>query len=176
MSDGHLSHPNPPELIGAADREAAANALAGHLSAGRLSHAEYESRQVRAAAAVTRADLEVLFADLPANPPEPSVSSVPPASPVDAPPSGGPTHVIQPYQPPAGADRPMDRQMIHQPGKKTPPERVQRLLAISGGLSLVLFFAIGFGIGGWSWAWLVFLIPGLIRGYYGIQDRDGGNC
>ncbi|MBK7720754.1 MAG: DUF1707 domain-containing protein [Austwickia sp.] len=150
MSD----HTNWHERIGNADRDAAVDALSGHLSAGRLTDGEFHERSERARSCQTRGELDAVFADLPAT-----------AAPA-----------IAPYHPPTtrAEDRPVDRSMMHAPVKRTPPERVQRLLAISGGLSLVLFFAIGFGLHGWAWAWIVFLIPGLVRGYYGMGGgRDG---
>lgn len=158
-----MSDLNPQERIGTAERHAAADALSDHLAAGRLDQAEYESRRERAGAAVTRTDLDALFADLPAAPAAPAGASY-------APPA--PSPVLQPYQPPAGAERPMDRQMTHQPAKHTPPEQVTRMLAISGGLSTVAFLFIGFVLHGWAWGWIVFMIPGLVRGYYGIEGRD----
>jgi hypothetical protein len=51
--------------VGTAERDEALARLAEHWQAGRLDPAEHELRVTRARAAVTRADLEVLFADLP---------------------------------------------------------------------------------------------------------------
>lgn len=52
--------------IGDADREAAINLLAEHMSAGRLDIAEYDERCAKAAASRVHADLAALFTDLPA--------------------------------------------------------------------------------------------------------------
>jgi hypothetical protein len=51
--------------VGTAERDAALARLNEHWDAGRLDPAEHESRMTRARAAVTQADLDVLFADLP---------------------------------------------------------------------------------------------------------------
>jgi hypothetical protein len=51
--------------IGDAERERAASALADHYAAGRLDHTEYSERLDAIWTARTRADLDVLFADLP---------------------------------------------------------------------------------------------------------------
>lgn len=51
--------------IGDAERERAASALADHYAAGRLDHDEYSERLDAIWTARTRADLDVLFADLP---------------------------------------------------------------------------------------------------------------
>ena len=52
--------------VGDAERRAAMDLLAKHHEAGRLDSFEYEDRRGRAADAVTRHDLDALFADLPA--------------------------------------------------------------------------------------------------------------
>ncbi|MEJ2884922.1 DUF1707 SHOCT-like domain-containing protein [Actinomycetospora aeridis] len=68
--------------VGDADRGAALDALGEHLAAGRLDVDEFGDRSAHAAVAVYRADLEVLFDDLPApHPPLPQ----PPPSPVPSP-------------------------------------------------------------------------------------------
>lgn len=51
--------------IGDAERDRAASALADHYAAGRLDHDEYSERLDAIWTARTRADLDVLFADLP---------------------------------------------------------------------------------------------------------------
>ena len=52
--------------VGTAERDAAIAVLAEHWRAGRLDPGEHELRVTRAREAVTQADLDVLFADLPA--------------------------------------------------------------------------------------------------------------
>ncbi len=56
--------------VSSAERDDAVAALAVHRSSGRLPHEEYEQRCGRAASAVTRAELETLFDDLPAPHPD----------------------------------------------------------------------------------------------------------
>ena len=58
MSDGEIR-------VGHDEREAAKRLLKEHFDAGRLDADEYEDRRGRAGDAVTRADLDALFADLP---------------------------------------------------------------------------------------------------------------
>lgn len=53
------------QRIGNAEREAAISALNQHWQAGRLEPAEHERRTTAAYAAVTQADLDALFSDLP---------------------------------------------------------------------------------------------------------------
>ncbi len=53
------------QRVGDADRQAAITALGEHWRAGRLDPAEHERRTTAAYSAVTRGDLEALFADLP---------------------------------------------------------------------------------------------------------------
>lgn len=62
--------------VGSAERDEAVALLAEHWHAGRLDPSEHELRVTRARAAVTRADLDVLFTDLPA----PIPSTTPPGS------------------------------------------------------------------------------------------------
>ena len=52
--------------VGSAERDEAVALLGEHWHAGRLDPGEHELRVTRARAAVTRADLDVLFTDLPA--------------------------------------------------------------------------------------------------------------
>jgi len=61
--------------VGTAERNEAVALLAEHWHAGRLDPSEHELRVTRARAAVTRADLDVLFADLP----QPVPAATPPA-------------------------------------------------------------------------------------------------
>lgn len=73
--------------IGDAEREAAIEALGGHLASGRIDIDEYTERTGTAAAARTRADLDALFTDLPGPhqppplPPAPPPPMAPPAAP-----------------------------------------------------------------------------------------------
>jgi hypothetical protein len=72
--------------IGTSEREEAVRALAEHMTAGRLDVTEYDQRCAIAAAAKTRAELAVVFEDLPGpNPVAPVVR----AAPVPVPAEGG---------------------------------------------------------------------------------------
>ena len=57
------------QRVGNTDREAAIEALNQHWQAGRLDPAEHERRTTAAYAAVTKGDLDALFADLPGGDP-----------------------------------------------------------------------------------------------------------
>lgn len=60
-----MSTPDPRIRISDADRERAMADLAGHYADGRLDHEEYDERLDAIWTARTRADLAVLFSDLP---------------------------------------------------------------------------------------------------------------
>lgn len=66
--------------VGTAEREAAIEGLNAHWRAGRLDPAEHEARTTKAFAAVTRADLDALFVDLPTFAPAPVQDAVPGAA------------------------------------------------------------------------------------------------
>ena len=44
-------------------------------------------------------------------------------------------------------------------------DRMSGLMAISVPLATLAFFILGFTTGGWGWAWIVFLIPPILRAY-----------
>jgi Domain of unknown function (DUF1707) len=60
-----------PKRVGTAERDEAIALLDEHWRAGRLDPSEHEGRVVRAKSAVTQADLDVLFIDLPEPGPAP---------------------------------------------------------------------------------------------------------
>ena len=60
-----MSTPDPRMRIADSDRERAMADLAGHYADGRLDHEEYDERLDAIWTARTRADLAVLFSDLP---------------------------------------------------------------------------------------------------------------
>jgi hypothetical protein len=60
-----MSTPDPRLRVSDADRERAMADLAGHYADGRLDHEEYDERLDAIWTARTRADLAVLFSDLP---------------------------------------------------------------------------------------------------------------
>lgn len=59
--------------IGTAERENALQLLSKHFSEGRLTTEEFSERSAAVSAALTRADLEPIFADLPVKPAAPEV-------------------------------------------------------------------------------------------------------
>jgi hypothetical protein len=62
--------------IGTAEREEAMTLLSRQFSEGRLNPDEFSERSAAVSAAVTRADLEPIFADLPAKPGEAAPSGI----------------------------------------------------------------------------------------------------
>lgn len=52
---------------------------------------------------------------------------------------------------------------VHRP--RTPPTAMDRLVAVSAPLSVILFFLIGFRTGMWYIAWVVFLVPPVLRAW-----------
>lgn len=110
------------------------DALSEHLGKGRIDLDEFGTRSAQVTQARTVADLRALFTDLP--PPHPALPG-PPAPAVSRPAAPAP----------AVPARQVD--------SRTPAQRgAAVLLAVSGILSLVLFFVLK--------TWLVFLIPALI--------------
>ena len=65
------------QRVGNIEREAAIEALNRHWQAGRLDPAEHERRTTAAYAAVTKGDLDALFADLPGGDPATRTTSAP---------------------------------------------------------------------------------------------------
>lgn len=70
---------DPRLRVSDADRERAMADLATHYAEGRLDHEEYDERLDAIWTARTRADLAVLFGDLPRLAPTPTPTSTPPA-------------------------------------------------------------------------------------------------
>jgi hypothetical protein len=158
----------PDQRVGNADRDAASRVLAEHYQAGRLTEQELHERSAGAAAARTRADLEALFRDLP----QPGAPGADPGVPpylAGAPAAGTPPYVAGP--PPGGY--PVQDASSTRATSAQPSETMSRMLAISGGLVTVVFLVLGFAFHAWPWAWVVFLVPGLVRGYYGLDRKDG---
>lgn len=137
--------------IGNNERDAALTALGNHMRAGRLSPDEYSTRASQATNAVTRTDLDVLFADLP---------------------GGG---VIQPASSAGGSGYPsaapafpaVDDSVGAATGQPAGSPSAAHgtgynWLTIAGPAALVLFFVCGFAFHGFGWSWLFFLLPGLL--------------
>lgn len=80
-----MSQPDPRLRVSDGDRERAMADLAQHYAEGRLEHEEYDERLDAIWTARTRADLAVLFGDLPRTPaPQPAAAARPPARPAPA--------------------------------------------------------------------------------------------
>jgi hypothetical protein len=117
--------------IGDKERDEAVALLSQHFSSGRLSPAEHEQRHDAAKAAVLRAEIEVLFDDLPAPHPDLSEAEPPPLTPE------------QRKQLDANRETPMSNAMT-----------------MVGGLTLLLGVPAGIVLGftlGWWWTLLVVL-------------------
>lgn len=56
------------------------------------------------------------------------------------------------------------------------PSFATKLLAISGGLATIIFLVLGFVFHAWAWAWLVFLVPGLVRTWQSVGQGDAGSA
>ncbi|GAA1889362.1 DUF1707 SHOCT-like domain-containing protein [Lapillicoccus jejuensis] len=78
--------PDPTQRVGDAERQQAIDLLGEHWRAGRLDPAEHERRTTAAFAAVTRGDVDALFADLPE--PRPAGTGL-----ATTPPAGAPAEV-----------------------------------------------------------------------------------
>ena len=51
-----------------------------------------------------------------------------------------------------------------------PITTAQKLLAVSGTLALITFFVLGFAFHAWEIAWVVFLVPGLLRRWVSFDE------
>jgi hypothetical protein len=150
--------------IGSAERQRAMDALDVHLSAGRLDPDEYGERVGRASVARTAADLEPLFADLPA--PHADVSAPTSVSraqwtpPAPSPPSG-----------PVGSTTGPVRKKKHHGGREPLGGRVgEVVVAASPFVAVALFFLTGKF---WDEAWLIFLLVPLAGAV--VYGRDWGD-
>lgn len=136
-----------PIRIGDAERDEATAALGEHFAAGRLTAEEFEERLGQVAAARYRDDLIGAFDELPA----PRFGSAGNTREVRT--TGAATE-SRPDRADAGPDA--------------------RFFVISGGLALIAFFICGFALGGWAWAWLFFLLPGIVGvALYGDDYLEG---
>lgn len=46
-----------------------------------------------------------------------------------------------------------------------------KLLASSGTLAVIAFFILGFIFNAWAWAWVVFLVPGVVAIWFGDEPE-----
>ncbi|MEY9953697.1 DUF1707 domain-containing protein [Leifsonia sp. EB34] len=145
------------------ERERAVAALQSHAAQGRLSEAELQSRVAAARSAVTRGDLQPLFADLPgvlhldgADTPNPAASSPAAAAWQASQPGPSPWN-----SPPATGDqaRPVTRWGL-------------LVVSIAPFVAVVLFFLTGMAWG-YAYSWLWFLLIPLAGAL--VYGADGGD-
>lgn len=149
---GYANPDRPDERLSTSEREEAVTRLSEFQIEGRLTSLEFDERAAAARAAVKRAELVPLFADLPTA--GPSWESEPwAATPTASAATGTPGSTLVP-PPPTGY------------AAETRPARTSRALggragdtvmALTPFLALALFFLFGFA-GGFAWSWLWFLI------------------
>jgi hypothetical protein len=133
--------------IGNSEREAAVTALQVHLNAGRLTSSEYEDRSIQAHQARVRADLDMLFADLP--------------QPDDAAPA--------PVPQPVGSGQPASSRHGSGPGL-LPEAWGGWVMALTPFVALLLFFATGHH---WQWFLIIPIAGILVRGPHGGHGHHG---
>lgn len=142
--------------VGNAERAAATDALGQQQRDGRLSADEYAERSTKAASAVTRADLDALFVDLPAgagrapSPAAPSVAQTA-AAPVAA---AAPAAAAVPAVPAAPAAAPVTAAPV-----TDRRQGAMRWLYFAWPLATLLYVIVGLAFHGWGWGWVFFLIP-----------------
>lgn len=137
-----MSQPNEPRpyRIGDAERDEAVGFLREHLAQGRLDSLEFDERLSQALTAKTRADLEPLFADLPA--PRPG-------------------HALEPintFQSPPWQAASAPKPVVPQPPAKPPVSKAASntwavLSAIAWPAAIIICFATN-----WQYWWIM-LIP-----------------
>ena len=135
--------------VGTAERDRAVALLGEHWRAGRLDPAEHELRVTKAKVAVTRADLDVLFADLPDTGPGPAPATATGATPE---PSGTARGAVAP----AGATGLMG-------GMR------DTIMALTPFAALLLFFVTG----SWLWFLAIPVMGILLFGPEGKKSRRG---
>lgn len=139
-----------PQRIGDAERDRAAEYLREHMSVGRLTQDEFDERLTAALQAKTAADLEPLFADLPAprpGQPEPVAGS-------------SPWPVYQP--PPAPADV--------TPATAPAPARSASAWNIAATIVWLAWILFCFAVS-WDYWWLVF-VPIMISSIAGQRQQE----
>lgn len=142
-----------PQRIGDAERDRAAEYLREHMSVGRLSQDEFDERLTAALQAKTTADLEPLFADLPA--PRPGQP--------EPPTRGTPWPLYQP--PPASAE--VTSAPAGAPAQQSGAASFWNIAAaVAWPAWILLCFAIG-----WQYWWLVF-VPIIISSISGQRRQE----
>jgi hypothetical protein len=165
---GYVHPDQPGQRLSDAERDAAVGRLAAAQAEGRLTVLEFEERERAARAAVTRADLVPLFADLPET--TTAEEQLPRSTAATA-----QTPSYAPVPPPAnpyvdegvgtGAGPTGTRALGGRTGAT--------IMALAPFIALGLFFLFGF-IGSFAWSWLWFLlipIAGIVIYGPGSEDR-----
>ncbi len=148
---------DPGQRVGDADRQAAITALGEHWRAGRLDPAEHERRTTAAYSAVTRGDLEALFADLPGGmPPLAGTSGT----------SGTLAATGSPAASPGAVSRADDDQRPLVPTGSWVGSHRDAIMGVTPFVALILFFTTK------TWVWFL-LIPAMGAFLYAGTDRDG---
>ena len=157
--------PEPHLRASDADRAAVADVLGAHMSAGRLSVAEYDERLARAYAARTFGELTELTTDLPATPPARSGGAT------GAPPSTAPTR--------GPAWQQVARHGVPACGSwADDPRAAWRSWASTAAIVLTIWVATMLGSGEWLYPWPIWVIGPwgamlLAQSVTGRRDRDG---
>ena len=138
----------PPQRIGDAERDRAAEFLREHLAQGRLDPAEFDDRLNAALRARVQPELDRLFVDLPSPTPHSPGSSVTPAA--------------QPSQP------------VPDPNEGLLSPRTHHTMDILVGLLWPITLAVLFFVTGWNQWWLIFvpIVASSIWGRRKQQDND----
>lgn len=152
-ADGGTGGPDGGGLT-EADRDQAVAALDVHRDAGRLDDVGFEERSVRARRAYTRADLDLLFLDLPEPHAAPAAPSwgAPSAGSSPAPQHPAPQQWQQP-QPYADPRRPL-----------VSPELARKIVAAAPIVAFALFW--------FTHQWVFFLVVPLAGVFFGNGKRD----
>lgn len=139
--------------IGDAERTSALDALAEHLTDGRLTLDEYGERSARVTVARTVGELAELFDDLPAPHPVISVVNVP--APAPAAPA--------PVRPATSA------QALESADQRS---RAQRIVAAAASVSVFVALALFFITGTWLWFLLIPAISGIAQAVWGPDWKE----
>ena len=147
---------HPPQRIGDADRDRAAECLREHLAQGRLTQDEFDDRLTTALGAKTSSELEPLFADLPDPRPD-SLKGVEPMS--------SPWPNYPPQQPAAAVPAP-------RPQPQAPVQRgsLANVVAVATAVAWPVWLLASFATG-WHYWWLIW-IPIIISVAAGALRRQ----
>ena len=146
---------HPPQRIGDADRDQAADCLREHLAQGRLSQDEFDDRLGVALAAKTSAEIEPLFADLP----DPRPASMKGVEPMTSPWPGYPQQ--------AAANVPAPRPQAQAPVANT---GLQNAMAVATAVAWPAWLLLSFATS-WRFWWLIW-IPIIISVAAGALRRQ----